>query len=134
MEKPMSSFTVAVYKFSSRGIFWIPIYLGCFFTFVLPLGYLWNCLIGIVVGIASIFLIPFIALAIPFIGLLLPIINSILLIVSIIICATKENLYGIIVSSLLLLVNLFRTVMGAHLAKKYPRQTVLMDAEYQRRR
>ena len=117
-------FTVLIYKFCSRGLFWLPLYGAVFGMNVIPLGNLWGALIGGAISLLLIFLLPML-------GIFTPILFLVMLITAIIVGFVGGDIFRGLLASVFLAIHLFRTFMSAYLARKYPLQTRIMDNEYQ---
>lgn len=124
MEKLMSPGSRLLYKFSSRGLAW-PAILGAVSGICL-FGFKWyiSAIIGIAIGYILIF---------PVLGMFSPITYTILLLTA----AISAHIHGqytySTIAIVFLAIHLFRTITMFTLVKRYPEQTRLMDAEYQRR-
>ena len=124
MEKEMSTISQLLYRFSSRGLYWPAIFGAVFGICVLPFGTFVSALIGAFIGYL---------LILPGIGMIMPItFAGILIVAAVVGCKSPDSFWGK-VAIVLLVIHVFRTITMFVLVRKYPSQTKIMDANYQRR-
>ena len=123
-EKQMSPFSQLIYRFSSRGLLWPAIYGSVFGICIFHFSTFISALIGCFIGYL---------LILPLIGIISPFTFAGLLIVASIIGQRSADPFWGKVALILLIIHIFRTVAMFVLVKKYPSQTQVLDAQYQRR-
>ena len=124
MEKEMSAISQLLYRFSSRGLIWPAIFGSVFGNCVLPFSTFVSAFIGAFIGYL---------LILPGIGIISPItFAGILIAAAVVGCKSPDPFWGK-VAIVLLVIHVFRTITMFVLVRKYPSQTMLMDADYQRR-
>ena len=124
MEKEMSTISQLLYKFSSSGLYWPAIFGSVFGNCVLPFSTFVSALIGGFIGYL---------LILPRIGIISPItFAGILIAAALVGCNSNDPFWGK-VALVLLAIHIFRTITMIVLVRRYPMQTMMMDADYQRR-
>lgn len=124
MEKEMSKISQLLYRFSSRGLYWPAIFGSVFGNCVLPFSTFISALIGAFIGYL---------LILPGIGMISPItFAGILIVAAVVGCISYDPFWGKVAIALLA-IHIFRTVSILILVRKYPQQTMMMDAYYQRK-